>query len=199
MRYLVESFRHGCDLDPKIADSNQRLLTIHIRSGDIFETNIHPPYGQPPLAFYLRAIAHYQPDLITLVFENMSNPVISSLIEHVRGLKLPLTVSSSTDLRDDIRTLVAARALVIGKGTFALGVLCLNDRVREVYTFNGSSGVRHVLPSDPKGQIKCHNIIDRERKYVESIMKSNWQNTEEQRQLMVTYSPENLDITTETI
>jgi hypothetical protein len=169
------------------------MLTIHIRSGDIFENNIHPLYGQPPLSFYLMAIAHYGPKRITLVYENESNPVIPALIEHLKSFALPFRIQSSCNLRDDITALVGAQALVIGAGTFANGIIALSAVVRQVYTFNDS-----LSPWWQGNDSSLINtvIADAVGEYASALLMNNWCNTPEQRKMMISYGIANLVIRT---
>ena len=191
MRSMVNDFREYCGFS-SIQDKEPRhTLTIHIRSGDIFENNIHPGYGQPPLSFYLEAICHFKPDLVELVFENDSNPVIPELIKYLEENSLHFQVQTSRVLRDDLNVLINSTALVIGNGTFANGVICFSERLLRVYTFNGrlnqtyqgnNHNIENIVIDDATGQ------------YKKIILSNNWSNTPEQRELMVSYDRSNLSV-----
>jgi hypothetical protein len=161
-------------------------LTIHIRSGDIFSNDIHPSYGQPPLAFYIKALSHYNPEFVILVFEDMSNPVIQALISYLESKSVDYTIKSSLHLRDDIKVLVAAKALVMGRGTFMWGVLCFNCAIETLYTF-GEQALDAVLPQEPGRRISHYIAEDNTGQYNRSVMQNNWQNSEDQRRLMLSY------------
>lgn len=188
---LVNEFKSSCGFNAFDREHSMRKLTIHIRSGDIFGNGyVHPGYGQPPLAFYLQAISHFKPNLVLLVYENDLNPVIPCLIEYLRSNSIRYHCHSSTNLRDDIMILINARALVIGNGTFARGVVCFADLLERIYTF-------HVpFPGNVLGakQGKLRNIVikDSSHGYVDKVLKDNWLNSCEQRSLMISYDESNL-------
>jgi hypothetical protein len=56
-------------------------VVIHIRSGDIFCTDIHPLFWQPPLSFYVNLINTHKFDNIHLVSENKLNPCVGKLLK----------------------------------------------------------------------------------------------------------------------
>lgn len=172
-------------LDPIPSDQ----LVIHIRSGDIFDgtDRIHPGYGQPPLAFYLKAIEEHRPLVVHIVFEDRLNPVIQGLIEALSE-KGQAFVLRSGDLRGDISFLLRAKSLVRSMGTFIDGVGSLSPNLNLMYHFNQVSkpgdrnDIRNVLVKDDGGR------------YVRAIMSNNWSNSAEQRDLMVSYPIEELSV-----
>jgi hypothetical protein len=193
VRSFANEFREHCGFETVADKSQDGMLTIHIRSGDIFENDIHPSYGQPPLSFYLMAIAHYGPKQITLVFENESNPVIPALISYLKNLSLPFCIQSSCNLREDIAVLTNAQALVIGTGTFANGIIALSTLIRQVYTLNE--------PLSPWWQGTDSSlintvIVDAVGEYTSALLMNNWCNTSEQRKMMLSYGIANLAIRT---
>jgi hypothetical protein len=191
---LVEEFKDYCEFSPNQSDKDLRILTIHIRSGDIFGGgNIHPGYGQPPLCFYQEAINHHQPDLVNIVYENDLNPVISSLVEHMKVESIRYCTYSSTNLRDDVNVLISASALVIGKGTFAYGVISLAENLKTLYTFNENLHNR-ILTHGLRQTLKNIVIYDKTGNYTNKILKNNWVNSAEQRTLMLSYSRDHLAI-----
>lgn len=191
LRSIVDLFKEHCDFSFAQNQERENSLTIHLRSGDIFEKDIHSGYGQPPLAFYLQSIRHFKPDFVVLVYENESNPVIPALIKYLKEKPLSFRVQSSKILRDDISVLINATSLVIGNGTFANGVIAFSENLRRVYTFNS--------PLDrgyQGGNFKVENIVigDNNGQYKKMILSNNWHNTPEQRQLMLSYREEYLSI-----
>lgn len=192
LRTLVDEFRDHCELDSTHKEDSLRTLTIHIRSGDIFsESAVHPGYGQPPLAFYQESISHYNPDRVILVYENSLNPVINPLIRYLNSLSVQYKIQSSTNLRGDIEALINARALAVGFGTFARGVICFNSVLETVYTFNGMIS-RAYLPQKSERPLSTFAIYDRKGEYIKAIMSNNWFNTPEQRDLMISYPREHM-------
>ncbi len=193
MRELVTAFSAstgilGSRADPAEPDDPGQLC-IHLRSGDIFR-NSSPPqsYGQPPLAFYTLAIRHFRPASVILVYEDTLNPVIQGLQSFLSGEGIPFTIHSSLNVRDDIRRLIRARALVIGRGSFARGVLCFSEQLETLYTFCEETSVsvhqnlRQILPAGTR----CFNVIDGAGTYASSIL-NGWRNTPSQRDLMCSF------------
>jgi hypothetical protein len=191
---LVNEFKDYCGLSPNMPDNDLRTLTIHIRSGDIFgDKDVHPRYGQPPLCFYREAINHYNPDLVNMVFENDLNPVIPALTKYLESASIRYCIYSSINLREDIHALISASALVIGRGTFAHGVISLAENLKTLYTFNEPLPNR-ILSHSLKQVINNIVITDSKGDYTNAILKKNWGNSPEQRTLMLNYSSDYLDV-----
>lgn len=166
-------------------------LVIHIRSGDIFKSQgapPHPDYGQPPLSFYRKAVQHAKPRIVHLVYQDMCNPVIRPLKIWLREQAIPFTRRMKSSLRRDVKTLLSAQTLVAGRGTFIPGVVSLGEHLKTLYCFHeplyllGRQGVTH------------HVIKDRSGLYVNAIQRYNWKNSSEQRELMLSYPDDELEL-----
>ncbi len=197
MRELVKTFRSSTGIAERPVESTDpRTLCIHLRSGDIFR-NCNPPqsYGQPPLAYYTLVIRHFRPASVSLVYEDTLNPVIQKLQRFLSGEGIPFSTHSSLNLRDDIRVLISARALVIGRGSFARGVLCFCDQLETLYTFceETSASVHQNLRLAAPAGTRCFNAVDMDGDYVNSILQG-WQNTCTQRSMMCSYPEARLAI-----
>lgn len=196
MRDFVNCFKYAtrfCHISSEASTHcKPNHLTIHIRSGDIFTNNgISSLYGQPPLAYYLQVINHMSPMSITLVYENLNNPVIEKLIERINCMNIPMTVSSSNKLSDDIETLIQAEVLVIGFGTFAQGVLCFSDVLHTIYSFHHPFS-REIFPERHRASASSYVVKDTQGIYIRDVMSENWANTAYQRQLMIDYPVDSL-------
>jgi hypothetical protein len=100
-------------------------LTIHLRSGDIFEAERpHPGYAQPPLSFYLWVVADLKPRHVTLVFENLSNPVIGALIQELSVRKINTTLVNGP-IGDALTAIYKSKVFVGAVGSFSLPVLAM--------------------------------------------------------------------------
>ena len=190
---LHESSNNLCrDNDKDIEDLDSELI-IHIRSGDIFESqNPHPGYGQPPLSFYKKCILDFSPTSITLVYQNLSNPIIEPLQEWLNIKSIKYRNQSSPDLIQDVQALLGGNSFIIRKGTFKRGVLGLKTNVNKVYVFgkNERNKLHKIVPT-------IKSIIeysDSDNIYTEKILSNNWKNTTEQRELMLRYSEKDLTI-----
>ncbi|TNJ34072.1 hypothetical protein [Prosthecochloris vibrioformis] len=184
----IQSFKHGLGLyyDNKISTYD---LVIYVRSGDIFSQNnyIHPGYGQPPLSYYIKIIKNIRPNKIQIVFENRFNPVIDELEGFIKDNSIPYAVQSGS-IREDINALLSARSIISGNGTFLPGIISLSENIETVYSFQkpfsfwGRKGVNNIIVRDAVGD------------YKNAILSGNWQNSPEQRQLMIQYPESSLKI-----
>ena len=93
-------------------------LVIHIRAGDVFrKEQVHPKYGQPPLAYYLTVLRQRRWRSVHWCTRTTHNPVIEPLLDHLRAEGIePTTVV--TDLTSTIEFLLTAKTIVAGRGTF---------------------------------------------------------------------------------
>lgn len=169
---------------PDIADVKyDDELTIHLRSGDIFQ-NSPTGYTQPPLAFYTvlirRLIAERRVRRVRLVFENRFNPCIDPLIVFLESEGIPYRIQNGT-LVEDLVSLIDSPFLVFGFGSFGIGVCLMSRRVDTVYCFKGMNDTEYVeIPS--VGRVVV--VRDREERYTKP---GEWTNSREQRLLMLEY------------
>lgn len=174
---------------PAASVLHEDVLTIHIRSGDIFREAIpHPLYGQPPLSFYSMVLDRKRWSSVRLVCEDARNPVVGALIE-LLGSSGTRYERFSKGLLGDLELLAEASDLIIGRGTFIYPVLCLSRCIRNVYCFEEDQRRYWGLGS---GEPNFVVVSDRDGQYRESILKS-WRNTPEQRAMMLKYPRSNID------
>jgi hypothetical protein len=165
-------------------------VAVHLRSGDLFDRpDPHPNFVQPPLAYYLEAIAHFRAQFdsvhVTLVYEDRGNPVITALRSSLEAAAIPCAVSSSS-LADDLATLLEHRALVLGRGSFGVAVAALSSNVETLY-FPWNEPRFHGLVVE-RG-LRGHVVEERTPRYIEH---GEWRNTDDQRRLMLAYPRDNL-------
>ena len=172
----------GLDSSPnKQPCLSEDVLVIHLRAGDVFGASPHPGYGQPPLSFYTKVLAHREWSRVLLVAEDDSNPCLRPLIEICQHRDIPVTLRG-IDLDEALQTLRSATSIVISQGTFVPAVLWLEPRARTIYSFGARahdtyplSGARLMLVEDESGN------------YESEIMANNWRNSDPQRELMLNY------------
>lgn len=157
------------------------VLTIHLRSGDIFEPNPHRNYGQPPWAFYSRVLNAQKWTEVVLVSEDTANPNWRLITEWCRGRDVQLTITG-VELREALDSLVTAENLALSRGTFAPAAILLGSRARRLYYFGDRAeslicGANHEV----------WQVRDRRGLYNSTVLSENWVNSEEQRKLMVAY------------
>jgi hypothetical protein len=183
-------------IDPGVLAPDPRLgpddVVAHLRAGDIFASaKPHPTYGQPPVAHYLAAIAASAARRVWLVYEDRGNPSIAALSERLRARGIEVLEQSAT-LAEDLRLLLSARRLVIGRSTLGDAVAALSRSLTDLYVFGRQ---RRILPR--RTEVVQHRLIDISGEYIAAVQSANWRNTEAQRQLMLDYPEEALRIVRE--
>jgi len=156
-------------------------LGIHIRSGDVFVRKNLGNWGQPPLAFYKTVISSRSWRDVTIVSEDLSNPVIGPLISYLRESKISFAFQSGS-LAEDLGHLLGFRNLVVGRGTFGPAVVALSPNVDTVYFFED-----RFSPSIPNKVERLFRVSDNLGDYRRSVLSGNWKNEADQKKLMVTY------------
>jgi hypothetical protein len=169
--------------DPALAHDH---LVIHLRGGDVFGPRKPRAYGQPPLGYYSLILGHKPWQQVTVVHQDLSNPVLEGIIAECSERELPVSLHSSS-IQDDLRVLLRARTLVAGRGTFVPAVAGLSEFVSTVYYFHDKF---HLQP--PRANLTLVRVVDKHGDYVRSALSHNWENTPEQRQLMLDYPSKHL-------
>lgn len=174
-QYISDIFRVKC-LEGILGDNK---IHFHIRGGDIFFTNPHPAYVQPPMSYYTKIMEVY--DVTTLVCEDKQNPCISKLME------LDDVEYVSETIIEDLSLLCNAKNVAVGYSSFGFLVYLINARMENFYIplyfseyLFGCSSVEEW--SDEEFPTRVH--IVRMPKYIKV---GEWKNTVEQRQLMLSY------------
>lgn len=187
-RQLVRQVRHILNLDINAPAHGKKDLLIYIRSGDVFSnTSPHPSYGQPPLAFYQKVVQLRPWQTVRVVHEDRSNPVIEALLAWLPS-HCQRVVPVSGDLEDDLNVLLRTRHLVSGKGTFCRSVSCLSRRLRRVYSFD------RPFNSWGNRKVKAVTLVDSRGDYRTTMLQGNWANTREQRQRMIDYPIDAIEV-----
>jgi len=154
-----------------ILDDDKNVY-IHFRGGDIFSSNPHKAYVQPPLSYYKNIINEY--DISKLVCEDKKNPCINELLkqENVEYI--------SNTLEKDLSILSNVSNLVIGFGTFGFLLYLMNPCLKNLYIPD------FFVNELPKGEwgndIKVHVI-----NLPNYIKVGEWKNSNEQRKMMLEY------------
>ena len=153
---------------------------VHVRSGDTFCKRPPDFYVPPPLDYYNVVLAGYSRAVV--VYEDLANPCAGYLAERF--------TSQSSSLSADLTTLMAARTLVAGYGTFCLIVYFLSPNLRRLVLpdycaadFAGSSSLQPPHPFGDTGDVEVTYV-----RLPGYIRQGEWRNTDEQREFMLTYS-----------
>ena len=150
-------------------------LYIHIRSGDIFTTNIRRSYSQPPLCFYQKIINDNKFEKVWIISNGLENPVIFKLLNLYINVKF-----IQTTLELAISVLVNSYNMAIAASTFSITLISFNMNLKNLFVYN-------IIPpySFDLTYLHCtiHKMIP-SPKY-NKIMESKWKNTKEQLDLMI--------------
>lgn len=168
-----------------LRDSNRATssesLTIHLRSGDVFGTDPHPAYGQPPWVFYLRVLELRKWNEVIVISEDSANPNMVLIEQWCEEQQIKLRKLGS-ELREALKLLASAENVVLSRGTFSSATTFLGSAGKNVYVFEHDK--------DPLLCDKRHalwNVRDLAGTYKTSVYSRNWGNTEYQRELMLHY------------
>ena len=99
---------------PKIKRYNNNILHIHIRSGDIMQSNKGGGMVQPPCIFYENEIIKKKWEKVIIVSEDTINPCINYLV----GKYDNVIYFGKNSLEYDINELLSSTNIMIGRGTF---------------------------------------------------------------------------------
>lgn len=161
IRYILPILK----IKPVISD----LKVAHIRGGDIFNSNPHRLYIQPPLSYY----DNLKPDLI--IHEDFKNPCVNKLKE--KGYTL-----QSNNLHHDLAILLGSKEIICSNSTFCFISFLLNEHLdiihvpQELVT-HMKNAINVVLSSE---KIKKHEFPG-------YIPYGTWVNNPEQFSKMITY------------
>lgn len=175
--YIKPTYIHSnihCQAQP----DSESTLYIHIRSGDIFsKAKPHKLYVQPPLSYYDHIITLQKPAHIILVSEDRLNPCINALLTKYAGM---ITHVCNPEVpENDIAVLCRAKSIVFGMGTFSLPIMCMSGNLAKVWF--------PKYDNDIQGHIGLPHL---ETTYISLpgyMNPGDWQNTPEQRTLMLEY------------
>jgi hypothetical protein len=134
-RYLAE-----------VGSLDEQTLTMHFRGGDIFMPKVNACwYVQPPASYYIRAYENacqrFGINSVLLVYEDMTNPAVEIVINHLKNLGV-LVRTQSASLFLDIVTLMSSHQIVASFGTFCEAAAFLSPRIRSYYSFRRTSSQR---------------------------------------------------------
>ena len=160
-----------------VVKGDSSTLSIHIRTGDIFSIP-HSMYGQPPCVYYKEIINMRQWRDVTVIAEDLRNPCVKQVANNV-------IMHIGRSLLNDMRYLLGAQNLVIGRGTFGLGLSLLSIGINNLFEFDN--------PHPDWGiYAQSHFVINKTvclpTQEYRRVVLTNWTMSEEQLQMMVTYN-----------
>lgn len=173
---------------PSPQPKGSKSLTVHIRGGDVFGPRKPRAYGQPPLSFYELVLKDDTWDDVTIVHQDLLNPVLPGLVALCKEQGItPRLVSGP--LADDVAVLLESANLVAGRGTFVPAVAGLSRRCTKLYFFEDKC---NLVPR--RSGIELVRVVDSVGDFTRSLLTQNWENSAEQREMMVTYPQSSLVI-----
>ena len=161
-------------------------LVIHIRGGDVFGPRKPASYGQPPLSYYTLILDSSDWAGVTIVHGDWENPVLGPLIEACEVRGTPASLQTGL-LPADMQVLLTGSTLVAVRRTFMPAVVGVSRRASKVFFFHDKFSV-----NPPVGGVEMIRVSDVEGTYVRDVLSDNWENSDYQRELMLTYPQSNL-------
>jgi hypothetical protein len=183
-----EELRRGLIVlqSPSFAPHKDGVLTIYLRSGDIFAGPSEPDYGQPPWAFYEKVLQFKPWTRVELVTEDDGNPNQEPILRWCRERDIPVDVIGAR-LEDAVQAVVRSSHLISARGTFVPSLLFLTDDDKEVFQFQDDKN-----PLMTRKNLTVWRVTDSDGHYVAAVMSRNWANTDAQRALMLDYPADSL-------
>jgi len=136
---LPESFKAAFREGFSVVGLPDDTLVMHMRSGDVFQPRPLPWYGQPPCQYYADVMKKRAWGRVVVVAQDtVGNPCIRTAIR--MG-----AVHNVSSWEDDLRLLLGARHLALGRGTLGLAVAALSDNLKTMYTFGISGSIQNGL------------------------------------------------------
>jgi hypothetical protein len=154
---------------------NKDECVIHIRSGDIFSTCIHPKYIQPPFDYYRRIIENNKFNKIYIISKCKNNPVIEKLLNYNKNI-----IFKVQDVEDDIKLLLGSSTVVESYSTFTSSLLVLSNNIEKVFrpNYQTDSIIYDRIILDETDLSDYKNKIGK------------WKNNNKQRELLLNYRME---------
>lgn len=156
-------------------------MVVHLRGGDVFGPRKPAAYGQPPLGYYELLLDAQTWSGVSIVHEDLLNPVLEPLKAACAKRGIPVFEQSGS-VQEDIAFLLRGKTLVAGRGTFMPAIAGLSRHATQLYFFEDKFS---LFP--PVSGLTLTRVLDKEGDYVAQALSKNWANTEAQRELMVTY------------
>ena len=150
-----------CNEEPE--PISKETLIIHMRSGDIFANCPHPKYIPPHLSFYKDILNDNNYNNVLITTENSRNPCLKPL-EKIENVKW-----TGGNLMNDIKTIMSAKHLVFGIGSFVPSLLLLSNNIEKIYV-PSNYGIPTIFEGEAclfgkKVEIKEYDISE----YIERI------------------------------
>lgn len=178
---LAEQLARRTGARPQTVIGETRVLTVHLRAGDLFGAHPHPRYGQPPWVFYETVLQSQKWARVVVVAEDSGNPVLEQILRWCRTHGVPIS-QRGADFVDAIEAVAEARIIVLSNSTFVAACAIMFPRTRKIYHFGNGAPTPWFSSQD-----KIAQVVDSTGFYEDLIFNGKWRNQEWQRKLMVEY------------
>lgn len=169
-KYVKPIFKIQTEINKNV-DDNKKIY-IHFRGGDIFSSNPHKAYVQPPLSYYKNITRDY--DIIKLVCEDKKNPCINELLKQEKVEYINNTIEKDLSILSNVSN------LVIGFGTFGFLLYLINPGLKNLFI---PDFFVNELPKGEWGNDINVHIIN----LPNYIKVGEWKFNEEQKKIMLDY------------
>ena len=133
------------------------------------------------MSYYKKIIEEVQPsDVLVITQPDKRNPCIEGLLSWDSNIKIQCGT-----LREDVSSILKARKLVIGFGTFGWMLSMLSDRIHSLYCPTVCTDLFDSFYHVPPFYIKRYDFEN-------YIKMGTWKNTEHQREMMMSYPTEKI-------
>ena len=153
-------------------------LVIHLRGGDVFQSNPPNSYVQNPLSFYKKLIKNFKSTIV--VAEDLENPVANYFKND------PTVDFQSSSEKEDFHTLLRAKNMASsGVGTFAMAAALCSPHLENFFCtdlFQDAHLNPTMLEKDYRKKVNVQMTP-----LLNYIKMGEWQNTDSQRTLMLEY------------
>ena len=166
---------------PKPIYFNENILHIHIRSGDIMKKKELKMF-QPPCVYYENEINRKKWEKVVIVSEDTVNPCIKYLTDKYNNV----TYFGKNSLEDDIKELLSATNIMLGKGTFIPLLTLFMPYVQKInYPDDGDDYMHYFLEIYNPGKCVKHTGYN---SYYDRIKKSGgWKYNRETKNLLLNF------------
>lgn len=158
----------------KIKPTYLSQLVLHCRGGDIFSSNPHTAYVQPPLSYYENILENYNSAI--LIYEDTTNPCVPILLENSK------ITGQTSSFEIDFSILLGAEKIVGCFSTFTYAAYLLSTKLRCIYF---PDYFVSTLPSSP------YDIDLISVELPNYIKPGEWHNSQVQRTQMIIYNIKN--------